>query len=538
MISKSIILHSYSKKKKKNIFDIQEFKKIYTMNKSFLFKHFGKKFISISTPKNIISTEKKHKDKIEKNTNINQFNRINSERNNYWDSPLLLESNKISNYKQFKFDFSEINKNIKNLENLVNSYSFKNFCPTMKHNKLYVKIPDNYEEENVSNISFIKDIPKKYYKNKIISSYKELKEEKLVNNYENLIVHNFKFLEKDNNFSNITIKADSKIVKRKEEEKKNYIKNLTEKGTEKKNENLLISNEIKILEEKNEKKFNEIQNLKKQLNNNLHIIKILHNNIYDLKSNFFFGCLLNQNNTNKNIEYSEFSINIHNENEIFNFNFDKIFLENNVIFSNIKGNIESCLKEGKNLTYFSLDLLNNENYLIELIEFFFHYCISKDISLYYKLISIKENNSIYQLINGEFIEVSQIKNNSQLVSNIELFKSLIINENNKYNYLIYQFSFQNKLNLNGNFTFVNLPYRENEPNTISLIKILGLLINRKTSRSQINFKESKLTSILKGLIDFNSKDFIYLMIVLNNGDESIKNNLNVLKFLQRYNIIF
>ena len=248
--------------------------------------------------------------------------------------------------------------------------------------------------------------------------------------------------------------------------------------------------------------------------------------------------MLNQNNTNKNIEYSEFSINIHNENEIFNFNFDKIFLENNVIFSNIKGNVESCLKEGKNLTYFSLDLLNNENYLIELIEFFFHYCISKDISLYYKLISIKENNSIYQLINGEFIEVSQIKNNSQLVSNIELFKSLIINENNKYNYLIYQFSFQNKLNLNGNFTFVNLPYRENEPNTISLIKILGLLINRKTSRSQINFKESKLTSILKGLIDFNSKDFIYLMIVLNNGDESIKNNLNVLKFLQRYNIIF
>ena len=535
MISKSIILHSYSKKKKKNVFENKNFK-IYSMNKSFLFKHFGKKFISISTPKNLISTEKKHKENKEKNNNINQFKRINLESN--WESPLLLERNKISNYKQFKFDFSEINNNIKDLENLVNSYSFTNFCPTMKHNKLYVKIPDNYEEENVSNISFIKDISQKYYKKKIISSFNELKEEKIINNYERLIEPNFQILEKDNNFSNLTIIADSKIVKRKEEEKNNYFKNLTEKEIEKNNENLLISNKIKILEGKNEKKFNEIQILKKELKNNINIIKILHNNINDIKSNIFFGCLLNQINTNKNIEYSDFSINIHNENEIFNFNFDKIFLKNNEIFSKIKSNVESCLKEGKNLIYFSLDLFNNENYLLELIEIFFHYCISKEIFLYYKLIIIKENNSIYQLINGELIEVNQIKNNLQLISNFELFKSLIINEINNYNYIIYQFCFQNKLNLNGNFTFVNLPYKENELNTISLIKLLGLLINRKTSRSQINFKESKLTSILKGLIDLNSKDFIYLITILNDNDESIKTNLNILKFLQRYNIIF
>ena len=537
MISKSILLHSYSKKKKKNLFDNKNLKKFYSMNKSFLFKHFGKKFISISSPKSTISTEKKHKNKIEKNISINQY-RINSEIKNYWKSPLLKESNKISNYKQFKFDFSEIKKNIKYLDNLVNSYSFKNFCPTMKYNKLYVKIPDNYKEENVSNIFLINDISKKYYKKKIISSFNEIKEEKLVNNYESLIEYKFQNLEKDNNVSNINIKAESKIVKRKEEEKKNHIKNLKEKEIEKNNENLIISKEIKIIEDKNEKKFNEIQILKKELKNNLHSIKILHKNINDIKSNIFLGCLINQNNINKNIEYSEFSINIHNDNEIFNFNFDKIFLKTNEIFAKIKNNIEICLKEGKNLTYFSLDLLNNQNYLLQLIEFFFHFCFPKDIPLYYKLILIKENNSIYQLINGEFIEVNQIKNNLQLISNIELIKSLNINDNNNHNYIIYQFSFQNKLNLNGNFTFINLPYKENELNTTSLIKILGLLINRKTSRSQINFKESKLTSILKGLIDLNSKDFIYLITILNDNDESIKNNLNILKFLQRYNVIF
>jgi hypothetical protein len=43
---------------------------------------------------------------------------------------------------------------------------------------------------------------------------------------------------------------------------------------------------------------------------------------------------------------------------------------------------------------------------------------------------------------------------------------------------------------------------------------------------------------MKGFIDLNSKDFIYLITHLNDNEDLLKNNINILKFLENYNIIF
>lgn len=320
------------------------------------------------------------------------------------------------------------------------------------------------------------------------------------------------------------------IVKNKKEQFENYINYLKRKEKEKINENSLISNEIKLLENENLNKNKEVNILKKEIKKNYMNTKLLHNNINEIKSNFFFGCLLNINEKNTKINFSEFSINVNYENENLNFNFDKIFTKKNEIFLKMINNIEICLKEGKNLIYFSFGLKDKkeENNLKELIDNFINYVFSKEISLYYKLIGIKDNNSI--LINEQLIEVNQIKNDYKLITDITFL-------NSNQNIIINQFLFHSKFNTNGNFIFIDLPFIENE-NIFSLIKILGLLINKKTSRNQINFKESKLTSFLKGFIDLNSKDFIYLITHLNDNEDLLKNNINILKFLQNYNIIF
>ena len=293
------------------------------------------------------------------------------------------------------------------------------------------------------------------------------------------------------------------IVKNKKEQFENYINYLKRKEKEKINENSLISNEIKLLENENLNKNKEVNVLKKEIKKNYMNTKLLHNNINEIKSNYFFGCLLNINEKNTKINFSEFSININYENENLNFNFDKIFTKKNEIFLKMINNIEICLKEGKNLIYFSFGLKDKkeENNLKELIDNFINYVFSKEISLYYKLIS----------------DINFLNSNQNIIIN--------------------QFLFHSKFNTNGNFIFIDLPFIENE-NIFSLIKILGLLINKKTSRNQINFKESKLTSFLKGFIDLNSKDFIYLITHLNDNEDLLKNNINILKFLQNYNIIF
>ena len=114
-------------------------------------------------------------------------------------------------------------------------------------------------------------------------------------------------------------------------------------------------------------------------------------------------------------------------------------------------NIEICLKEGKNLIYFSFGLNDKkeENNLKELIDNFINYVFSKEISLYYKLIGIKDNNSI--LINEQLIEVNQIKNDYKLISDINFL-------NSNQNIIINKFLFHSKFNTNGNFIFIDLPF--------------------------------------------------------------------------------
>ena len=108
------------------------------------------------------------------NINIKKKERINSEKKNNYKSPLSLYENNIISTNIFNFDFSEIKKNIRNLENSIKTFSFKNFIPTKKNNNVYFKIKDNFQEKKTDNISFIQNKNDLYYKSKFFSSYNNL----------------------------------------------------------------------------------------------------------------------------------------------------------------------------------------------------------------------------------------------------------------------------------------------------------------------------------------------------------------------------
>ncbi len=145
MLRKIIKLKSQSQMKKKKETEIENLKKtIISLNKNICLEKFRKKIISISSPKNI-STKKKQMFITYINTNKKE--RINSEKKNNYKSPLSLYENNIISTNIFNFDFSEIKKNIRNLENSIKTFSFKNFIPTKKNNNVYFKIKDNFQEK-------------------------------------------------------------------------------------------------------------------------------------------------------------------------------------------------------------------------------------------------------------------------------------------------------------------------------------------------------------------------------------------------------
>lgn len=361
---------------------------------------------------------------------------------------------------------------------------------------------------------------------------------------------------------NFEIQKDERIIKERREKVIDEIDKLSKAEAQLKEEINRIedninneSNNINEITIKNKELIKEAVNTNDNINS-------LHQYICELRENIKIICrignsnyseflsfpelmvseLENEQNTKSCIHSVKFNIQIE-KNEFY---FDNVYLpfknQFEQIYRDMNKDIVSSIQSGNNFTFFSVEeniLLINNNFIGFLLSRICSLLVKQNqkIELYLSLF-YTSNDQLFEYSNRQFI-LSQFPNNFSRISKIEHLEEIInqtqpiLEKNSKFdkNNLVFQLKIKNLVNNCENiFSFIGL---ENSPKNklyFLISKILFMLSSKKISKNQIPFKESKLTTVLKGRM--RQKDKIILINMINSAE-----NIENLKQLVNTNII-